>query len=99
MYESTKQYIRQRQGHDMLKSVGNNIEFILSHPNGWEGKQQSEMCRAAINAGLVNANEALGRISFVTEGEASLHFCLNKIPDTFAKYVGRSFYGIRRADY
>ncbi len=83
----------------MLKSVGNNIEFILSHPNGWEGKQQSEMRRAAINAGLVNANEALERISFVTEGEASLHFCLNKIPDTFAKYVGRSFYGIRRADY
>ncbi|KAF8333713.1 hypothetical protein F5887DRAFT_1259717 [Amanita rubescens] len=87
MYESTTQYIRQRQGRDMLASVGNNIEFVLSHPNGWEGKQQSEMRHAAINAGLVNANEALERISFVTEGEASLHFCLSKIPDIFKKYA------------
>ena len=78
----------------MLRSVGNNIEFILSHPNGWEGQQQSEMRRAAINADLVNANEAPERISFVTEGEASLHFCLNKIPDTFKKYVGQFYYGI-----
>ena len=46
------------------------------------------MRQAAIAAGLV-ANE-LGvtkRISFVTEGEASLHFGLNKIPDALEKYV------------
>ena len=98
MYESTKQYIRQRQGRDMLKSVGNNIEFVLSHPNGWEGKQQSEMRRAAIYAGLVDANEALERISFVTEGEASLHFCLSKIPDTFKKYVSQFYYSVLLAD-
>jgi hypothetical protein len=97
MYESTKQYIRERQG-DMLVSVGNNIDFILSHPNGWEGQQQSEMRCAAINAGLVNASEALERISFVTEGEASLHFCLRKIPDTLKKYVGQFSYGIQRTD-
>ncbi|KAF8632488.1 hypothetical protein AX15_001857 [Amanita polypyramis BW_CC] len=37
------------------------------------------MRRAAISAGLVtNETEALSRISFVTEGEAS-HFCLEKI--------------------
>ncbi|KAF8333702.1 hypothetical protein F5887DRAFT_1259680 [Amanita rubescens] len=57
------------------------------HPNGWEGRQQSEIRHAAINADLVNANEAPERISFVTEGEANLHFCLNKIPDTFKKYA------------
>ncbi len=83
----------------MLESVGNNIDFILSHPNGWEGKQQSEMRRAAIKAGLANENEAWERISFVTEGEASLHFCLCKIPDTFEKYVSQFSYGIRLADY
>ncbi len=82
----------------MLRSVGNNIEFILSHPNGWEGQQQSEMRRAAINADLVNANDASERISFITEGEASLHFCLNKIPDSFKKYVGQFHYSIRPAD-
>ena len=88
MYKSTKQYIRERQGDDTWDSVGNNVEFILSHPNGWEGKQQSEMRRAAINAGLVaTVSEASERISFVTEGEASLHFCLNKIPTASQKYV------------
>ena len=88
MYKSTKQYIHERQGDDILESVGTSIEFILSHPNGWEGKQQSEMRCAAINAGLVaNASQALERISFVTEGEASLHFCLNKIPTAVKKYV------------
>jgi hypothetical protein len=88
MYKSTKQYIQQKNRDEMLRSVGNNIEFILSHPNYWEGQQQSGIRRAAINADLVNANEALERISFITEGEASLYFCLNKIPDTFEKYVG-----------
>jgi len=88
MYKSTKRYIRERQGDDIWESVGTNIEFILSHPNGWEGKQQSEMRRAAITAGLVaNASEATDRISFVTEGEASLHFCLNKIPAALQKYA------------
>ncbi|KAF8333705.1 hypothetical protein F5887DRAFT_1286174 [Amanita rubescens] len=86
-YKSTNQYIRERHGDDMLRSVGNNIEFILSHPNCWECLQLSEMRPAAINADLVNANEAPERISFVTEGEASLHFCLNKCPDTFGKYT------------
>lgn len=89
MYRSTKQYIRERQGDDILKSVENNVEFILSHPNGWEGDQQSQMRRAAITAGLVNESEARTQISFVTEGEASLHFCLNQIPGTIEKYVGQ----------
>ncbi|KAF8625644.1 hypothetical protein AX15_005275 [Amanita polypyramis BW_CC] len=81
LYQSTKEYIRQRQGNDIWESISTNVEFILSHPNGWEGKQQSEMRGAAITAGLVeNQAKALERISFVTEGEASLHFCLNKIP-------------------
>ena len=99
MYKSTKRYIRERQGNDIWESVGTNVEFILSHPNGWEGKQQSEMRRAAITAGLVaNASEATDRISFVTEGEASLHFCLNKIPTALQKYVGHFYYGVQLTD-
>ena len=88
LYQSTKQYIWERQGDSILDSVGDNISFVLSHPNGWEGKEQSQMRRAAIVAGLVaNMSEALERVDFVTEGEASLHFCLNKIPTALEKYV------------
>ena len=101
MYKSTKQYIRERQGDDIWDSVGTNVEFILSHPNGWEGKQQSEMRRAAVSAGLVaTVSEALERISFVTEGEASLHFCLNKIPTAFQRYVRQPYcYSTPLIDY
>ena len=57
------------------------------------------MRRAAINAGLVaTVSEASERISFVTEGEASLHFCLNKISVALKKYVSQPYYVIYLAD-
>ncbi|KAF8632112.1 hypothetical protein AX15_002043 [Amanita polypyramis BW_CC] len=91
LYKSTKQYIRDRQGNEIWECVGENIEFILSHPNGWEGKQQSEMRRAAISGGLVpNETDALKRVSFVTEGEASLHFCLRKTLGAIENHMGRA---------
>ena len=51
--------------------------FILSHPNGWEGAQQARYRRASIQAGLVpNTLEGKSRIVFVSEGEASLNYCI-----------------------
>ena len=69
-------------GPDLWNSVKFHIDFVLSHPNGWEGKQQSEMRRAAILAGLVPDNSTgYSRLVFVTEGEASLHFSVeNGLP-------------------
>jgi hypothetical protein len=88
LYQCAEEHIRQQQGNDMWESFHDNIDFVLSHPNGWEGKQQYEMRQAVIAAGLVaNESEVSKRVSFVTEGEASLHFCLNKIPDALEKYV------------
>ncbi|EPT00710.1 hypothetical protein FOMPIDRAFT_150495 [Fomitopsis schrenkii] len=56
---------------------GPPIDFVLSHPNGWSGPQQSSMRRAAIIAKLVpDDDEGASRIQFVTEGEASLQFCI-----------------------
>ena len=54
-----------------------DMQFVLSHPNGWEGAQQAKMRRAAIQGGLIpDTNEGKSRIRFVTEGEASLHACV-----------------------
>ncbi|KZP02654.1 hypothetical protein FIBSPDRAFT_770389, partial [Athelia psychrophila] len=54
-----------------------NIDFVLTHPNGWEGAQQSEIRRAAVLAGLSSDTlEGQSRIQLLTEGEASLHFCI-----------------------
>ena len=91
LFDATKRYIQERQGDDMWNSVEDDINFILSHPNGWEGRQQSEMRNAAISAGLVKSEaEALDRVSFVTEGEASLHYCLNNIPTVLERLVRKA---------
>ncbi|KAF9068279.1 hypothetical protein BDP27DRAFT_1224514 [Rhodocollybia butyracea] len=65
-------------GPNLWASVQNRIIYVLSHPNDWEGLQQSYMRQAAVLAGLVSdtVNDE-DRIRFVTEGEASLHFCVN----------------------
>jgi hypothetical protein len=58
-------------------NLQDRTEFVLTHPNGWEGAQQSMMRTAAVQAGLIPDNEdGHSHLSFVTEGEASLHFCV-----------------------
>ncbi|KAK0481095.1 hypothetical protein EDD18DRAFT_1203722 [Armillaria luteobubalina] len=81
LFECTKTFIldTHQNAASIWKSVEDSIEFVLSHPNGWEGSQQSKMREAAIDAGLIpNDDGGHLRIHFVTEGEASLHFCVNQ---------------------
>lgn len=79
LFECTKAYIqRDTIGKERWPSVQDNIDFILAHPNGWEIVQQAQMRNAAVRAGLVSESESRTRVHFVTEGEASLHFCINK---------------------
>ncbi|KAI0694608.1 hypothetical protein BC835DRAFT_1274275 [Cytidiella melzeri] len=64
-------------GHALWRAVENDMQFVLSHPNGWEGAQQTKMRRAAVVGGLIpDTDEGKARIRFVTEGEASLHACV-----------------------
>jgi hypothetical protein len=64
-------------GSELWNSHSDDIQFVLSHPNGWEGKEQSQMRRAAVKAGLILDDQSgHSRVSFVTEGEASLHFAI-----------------------
>jgi hypothetical protein len=77
LYRCTEEYIKaQPAGPELWNSFGQQIDFVLSHPNGWEGAQQSQMRRAAVLARLIpDGPRYEHRIQFVTEGEASLHFC------------------------
>ncbi|KAG8919318.1 hypothetical protein FRC02_001749 [Tulasnella sp. 418] len=62
---------------DIWRRVKDNIVYVLSHPNGWETYQHSQMRRAAIRGGLVpDTDQGRSRIQFVSEGEASLHWCM-----------------------
>lgn len=79
LFQCAKTYIEQSHanGRDMWSSFEDNIDFVLSHPNGWEGPQQAQIRQAAVLAQLVpDTQEGQARIRLVTEGEASLHYCL-----------------------
>ena len=84
LLECASSYIQDTHanGPDLWNSVEGQIDFVLSHPNGWEGTQQSEMRRAAVLAELIpDTTAGHARLSFVTEGEASLHFSIqNGLP-------------------
>ncbi|EGN92781.1 hypothetical protein SERLA73DRAFT_116909 [Serpula lacrymans var. lacrymans S7.3] len=79
LFQCAENYIKETHanGPDMWESIKTNIDFVLSHPNGWEGAQQSQIRRAAVLAGLVpDTPDGQDKIQLVTEGEASLHFCI-----------------------
>ena len=79
LFRCTKSFITDTHanGHHLWKEVEPHIEFVLSHPNGWEGPQQTRMRNAAVHGGLVSDTDAgRAKIRFVTEGEASLHACV-----------------------
>ena len=81
------------QGNELWREVKNDSIYVLrsvspsttqitllnccSHPNGWDGSQQTHMRRAAILGGLIpDTAEGGSRIRFVSEGEASFHWCV-----------------------
>lgn len=79
LYTCTKSFITDTHanGSALWASVEHDIQFVLSHPNGWEGPQQTRMRKAAVYGRLVpDTDEGRARIRFVTEGEASLHACV-----------------------
>ncbi|KAL1726862.1 hypothetical protein EV714DRAFT_276153 [Schizophyllum commune] len=65
-------------GKKLWEYLFDTAEFTLTHPNGWGGPQQEDLREMAVDAGLVRTHaDAVKRVHFVTEGEASLHFCIH----------------------
>jgi hypothetical protein len=80
LFKCAKAYILSKStgDSDSLTTLFGRCEIVLSHPNGWGGPQQAQMRAAAVLAGLISDNtEDQDRLQFVTEGEASLHFCIS----------------------
>ncbi|KAF8802607.1 hypothetical protein BYT27DRAFT_7260910 [Phlegmacium glaucopus] len=77
LHQCTRSFIEETHasGVELWRNLEDCTEFVLTHPNGWEGAQQELMRKAAVKAGLI-PNDGQSRLSFVTEGEASLHFCV-----------------------
>lgn len=74
LLQCASRYIRETHvdGVDLWEG---QINFVISHPNGLEGAQQSEMRNAAFLAGLIpDTTAGHSRLFFVSEGEATAHF-------------------------
>ncbi|KAF8802608.1 hypothetical protein BYT27DRAFT_7196548 [Phlegmacium glaucopus] len=79
LHKCARTYIEETHanGVEMWSSLKDRTDFVLTHPNGWEGAQQGMMRTAAVRAGLIpDTEDGQSHLSFVTEGEASLHFCV-----------------------
>ena len=78
LFNSTVAHIKEVEptGEVLWGNFGSTVEFVLTHPNGWEGRQQEVMRKAVVQAGVFSKEEALSRVSFVTEGEASFNYCV-----------------------
>ncbi|KAF8606720.1 hypothetical protein BDV93DRAFT_542387 [Ceratobasidium sp. AG-I] len=63
-------------GKKVWKAYAPTMEIIIAHPNGWGIREQTFLRAVAVRAGLSDAQTAHARVRFVTEAEASVHFCI-----------------------
>ncbi|KAF8695760.1 ATP binding, partial [Rhizoctonia solani] len=53
------------------------MEVVLAHPNGWGIREQTFLRKVATDAGLSVPEKAQRNIRFLSEAEASVHFCIH----------------------
>ncbi|KAF8337473.1 uncharacterized protein EI90DRAFT_2968350 [Cantharellus anzutake] len=63
-------------GARVWKTYISSADVVIAHPNGWGLREQDFMRRAVVAANIVPESESHTRIFFVTEGEASVHYCM-----------------------
>jgi hypothetical protein len=78
LFDSAKAFIQESEpmGQELWESLEREIDIVLSHPNGWEGREQGFLRKSVVQASIFTEEEALSRVSFVTEGEATFNFCV-----------------------
>ncbi|KAH7099381.1 hypothetical protein BKA62DRAFT_310726 [Auriculariales sp. MPI-PUGE-AT-0066] len=50
--------------------------LCLAIPNGWDAAQQGVLREAVVQSGIMSLEDAMSRLTFVTEAEASVHFAI-----------------------
>lgn len=76
LFNCTRTYITETHSESLWGSIANNIDFVFTHPNGWEEAQQSQIRHAAILGGLdFDRLGGQSRIQLLAESEAILYFC------------------------
>ncbi|KAF8669464.1 ATP binding [Rhizoctonia solani] len=78
LMKHTKNYFESRivEGQEIWEEHHKDMTIVLTHPNGWGVKEQNFLRQAAIAANYVPSSKAISHIRFVSEAEASVHFCV-----------------------
>lgn len=63
-------------GPRIWKTYAPTLEVVIAHPNGWGIREQAFLRLAAVEAGFTKAVDADTKVHFVSEAEASVHFCM-----------------------
>ncbi|CAE6486277.1 unnamed protein product, partial [Rhizoctonia solani] len=79
LLKHTQAYFEDRvlDGKKIWEKYSPKMEVVIAHPNGWYCREQTFLRSAAVTAGLASEDTASSRIRFVTEAEASVHFCIH----------------------
>jgi hypothetical protein len=78
LLKNTKAFFETRtpNGATIWQQLIDDAEFTIAHPNAWGLKEQHVLRRAAIRADYASVAQADSRVRFISEGEASVHFCM-----------------------
>ncbi|KAJ1299868.1 hypothetical protein OPQ81_002662 [Rhizoctonia solani] len=78
LLKHTREYFESRiiDGQRIWADYHEDMTVVLAHPNGWGLKEQTFLRQAAIAANYVASSKATSHIRFVSEAEASVHFCM-----------------------
>ncbi|KAG8715499.1 hypothetical protein FRC09_016562 [Ceratobasidium sp. 395] len=91
LYKHTWTFFQDRRikGQEIWNSLAPSMEIIMAHPNGWGIREQGVLRTAAVAAGLTTAARSNYQITFVSEAEASVQFCLSSSGtlNTLANYM------------
>jgi hypothetical protein len=79
LFRHTKAFFEEHifNGQDIWQSLSASMAIIIAHPNGWGAHEQSVLRAAAVAAGISTAVDSRRKITFVSEAEASVQFCLS----------------------
>ncbi|GAB1528561.1 hypothetical protein RhiTH_011755, partial [Rhizoctonia solani] len=79
LFKHTKVFVEKRMalGKQKWNKYSPTMEVVIAHPNGWGPLEQDFLRKAAVASGFVDWERASTQVQFVTEAEASIHYCMH----------------------
>ncbi|KAG9088927.1 hypothetical protein FRC06_001776 [Ceratobasidium sp. 370] len=78
LMKHTQKFLESRiiDGRKVWADLHQDMTIVIAHPNGWTIKEQNFLRKAAVAAKYTSEAKAHAQIHFVSEAEASVHFCM-----------------------